>query len=778
MRDTGISIRNAAELNPSGAAAAAMPIFGQHRRKLRVALIGGFAPRRCGIATFSSDIYASMTTAMPDIAIDVYPMMPATDDIDFCLPVRAAIREGDGASFRAAAKMIDDSCADIVWLQHEFGLFGGLAGDCIFDLIDAVAAPLIVTLHTVLANPDADQRRVMDRLIARAEKLIVMSQSACQLLRDIYQVDEARFALVPHGVPDRPFGRATEFKHKFGLNGKNVLMTFGLLSPGKGIEVVIAALPDIVARHPETVYCVVGATHPNLLAREGERYRQSLQTLSEACGVAAHIRWIDQFVETEELLDMIEMADIYVTPYLGAAQATSGTLSYAVALGKAVVSTPYVHATELLADGLGLLVPFESASAIAEAVNGLLDNPVRLQTMQQRAYQRGRAMIWPAFAARSLAIIEEVRSPPSPRRRDARQIAAMAPSFDGIIRLSDDTGMLQHSRLSVPDRDHGYCIDDNARALMLMNRLDHHDANRLARIYAAFVQHAWNPDAQRFRNFMGFGRNWLEAVGSEDSNGRTLWALGATANEAPDARLHSWALGLFDEAADIAHAFNSPRALAFAALGADHILARVPDHRRATAIIGRAASRLTDLLAAARSIDWPWFETVLAYDNCRLPEALLRIGIRQDRRDLIEHGIETLDWIMDRQTAPSGLFRPIGSQGFGAEAMILPFDQQPVEIWAAIDACDAAYGATGDDRWIDQARRAYAWFFGENDRGIMIADLATGTCYDGLTPRGVNLNEGAESTLAFHLGDNAFRALVAKSPGALIMPAANVELVA
>jgi Glycosyl transferases group 1 len=555
-------------------------------------------------------------------------------------------------------------------------------------------------------------------------------------------------------------------------------MTFGLLSPGKGIETVIAALPEIVARHPETVYCIVGATHPNLLAREGERYRESLQSLSEACGVAAHIRWIDQFVETEELLDMIEMADIYVTPYLGAAQATSGTLSYAVALGKAVVSTPYVHATELLADGLGLLVPFESASAIAEAVNGLLGNPVRLQTMQQRAYQRGRAMIWPAFAARSLAIIEDVRTPPPPRRRDARQIAATVPSFDGIIRLSDDTGMLQHSRLSVPDRDHGYCIDDNARALMLMNRLDHDDAGRLARIYAAFIQHAWNADVRRFRNFMDFGRNWLEAVGSEDSNGRTLWALGATANEAPDARLRRWALGLFDEAADIANAFNSPRALAFAALGADHILACVPDHPRALAIIERAASTLVGHLAAVRRPDWRWFETVLAYDNCRLPEALLRIGIRQDQRELVERGIETLEWIMDRQTAPSGLFRPIGSQGFGADAAILPFDQQPVEIWAAIDACDAAYAATGDNRWIDRARHAFAWFFGENDRGIVIADAVTGTCCDGLTPRGVNLNEGAESTLAFHLGDNAFRALVAKSPGALIMPASNVELVA
>ncbi len=746
---------------------------------VRVALVGGFAPRQCGIATFSTDVYESIMAASPDVAIDVYPMVSATDNISFGPPVQVAIREGDRSSFVDAAELIERSCADVVWLQHEFGLFGGSAGDQVFDLLDKVSAPLVVTLHTVLADPDDDQRRVMLRLIARAKKLVVMSEHGRQLLRDVYHVGDDQIALLPHGVPDRPFGRSAMFKRKFGLEGRNVLMTFGLLSPGKGIETVIAALPAIVARHPETTYCIVGATHPNLRAQQGERYRTSLQDLADECGVSANIRWIDRFVETDELLDMIEMADIYVTPYLGAAQATSGTLSYAFALGKAVVSTPYVHASELLAENHGILVPFGNAPALGTAISDLLDDPESLTSLQKRAYARGRAMIWPAFAAQSLAIIDEIRNPPQPRRSDARRLSvARVPSFDGIVRLSDATGMFQHSRLSVPDRNHGYCIDDNARALMLMNRTDHPDADRWAHVYAAFVQHAWNPDTRRFRNFMGFGRNWLEDTGSEDSNGRTLWALGATASEAPNARLRRWALGLFEEAGAITEQFESPRALAFAALGADHVLSIDPAHALALAIADHAVSRLSRLLADVQRPDWCWFETRLAYDNCRLPETLIRIGMRSGRNDLVVKGVETLEWIMERQMTPAGRFRPIGSEGFGEDGVSLPFDQQPVEIWAAIDASAAAYDATRDERWLDCAVKAHGWFFGANDRNIAVADLDLGTCCDGINPRGINLNEGAESTLALHLGDNMFQTLMSNSRGTTIMTTPTVELVA
>ncbi|AMU93866.1 glycosyl transferase family 1 [Sphingopyxis terrae subsp. terrae NBRC 15098] len=725
-----------------------------------MALVGGFIPRRCGIATFTADVRASLAEAAPDLVVDVYAMAPAAAPILFDPVVRGIITEGDVSSFIDAARQIEASCADIVWLQHEFGLFGGSAGDMILELVDRVAAPLVVTLHTVLAEPDADQRRVMDRLIARAARIFVMSERSGDLLRSVYRADEDQIALIAHGVPDRPFGRASQFKPRFGFAGKQVALTFGLLSPGKGIEAVIEALPAIVEDHPDFLYCIAGATHPNLLAHEGEAYRDRLEALAVSLGVDAHVRWIDAFMETDDLLDLLEAADIYITPYTGAQQSTSGTLAYAVALGKAVISTPYVHAVELLADNHGVLVPFNDSEAIANEVRFLLGDADRLRTLQGRAYDRGRDMIWPAFAERSCALIAESRVVPK---------AAPIPDrigIEGFLRICDDTGILQHSVHMIPDRAHGYCVDDNARALMLMHRLGEDALGRcgqLATVFAAFVQHAWNPDRGEFRNFMGFGGNWLEDVGSEDSCGRTLWALGATARDARDPGLRQWALELFERTAASALDFGSPRAIAFALLGADFVLAGHPEHDLANRLLRSGAERLNALYGAAARPDWQWFEPVLAYDNCRLPEAMLRAGVRLERADVTACGVATLRWINDLQIAPHGHYRPIGSDCFGqAYALPRPFDQQPLEVWAAIDAASAAYDVTGDDIWLAHARRAYEWFTGANDRGVIVGDVLTGTSKDGINPRGLNLNEGAESVLAYQHATYSIRDFIRK----------------
>lgn len=729
----------------------------------RIALIGGFTPRHCGIATFTADIHASIATAFPEAIVDVYAMAPAVNDIAFAAPVRGVIIENDAASFAEAAAAIETSCADVVWLQHEFGLFGGRAGDKILELIDRIAAPLIVTLHTVMPDPDRDQLRVMQRLVARASKLIVMSERAGALLRGVFGADRDQIILIPHGVPDRPFGRSAQFKAELGWQDRQVLMTFGLLSPGKGIEAVIAALPAIAALHPDVLYCIVGATHPNLLAREGEAYRERLHSLAAQLGVKDHIHWIDAFVETAALLDLIEAADVYVTPYLGANQATSGTLSYALALGKAVVSTPYAHARELLADEIGVLVPFNDSAALAHEISALLGAPARLLAMQRQAYAHGRSMIWPEFAAQSMAVIDEVRlDPPVPHRDTAQAIG-----IEGLLRICDGTGIIQHSIYSVPDRAHGYCVDDNARALMLMNRIGDHaepHRSRLSEIFAGFVQNAWNRESGEFRNFMGYARNWLEAAGSQDSCGRALWALGATAQEGRTPALRHWARDLFDQTAFSARDFGSPRATAFAMLGADYILTSDAADQAARAILSTGAEFLSARLAETRRRDWPWFESVLAYDNCRMPEALIRAGIRLDRADITARGLESLGWILRLQTSPQGHFRPIGSDSFGHEfALPRPFDQQPVEVWAAIDGASAAFDATDDLHWTDPALRAYAWFSGFNDRGLAAADPLTGSCRDGINPRGLNLNEGAESVLAYQLASCAIGRLMAKA---------------
>ena len=726
----------------------------------RVALVGGFTPRRCGIATFTADIFDSLKVASPNTTVDVYAMTPAQDHTTFDAAVCSAIIENDLESYAAVAHKINESGADIVWLQHEFGLFGGPAGDMVLELVDRIAAPLVVTLHTVLPDPDPAQMRVVARLVARASKLVVMSKRAQHLLCSVYGASADQVSLIPHGVPDRPFGRSALLKRKFGFEHAQVLMTFGLLSPGKGIEAVIAALPALVVDHPNLLYCIVGATHPNLLAREGEGYRERLHALAAKLGVDAHIHWIDAFVETSELLDLIEAADIYVTPYPGAAQSTSGTLSYAVALGKAVVSTPYVHAVELLADDHGVLVPFNDSAAIAHEIEVLLDDPERMIALQRRAYNRGRGMIWPVFAARCLELINETKVAPS------TSLLADSIGIEGLLRICDGTGVIQHSIFSVPDRAHGYCVDDNARALMLMNRLDdttEPHRSRMTYVFAAFVQSAWNEATSEFRNFMDYRRNWLEDAGSEDSCGRAIWALGATTLEGRTPQIRQWAQGLFDRTALSATGFGSPRATAFAVLGADYILTANPSHEIARTILGNGAERLHSLLTRAHQPDWPWFETVLAYDNCRLPEAIIRAGVRLGRAELIDCGIETLRWINSHQTATAGHFRPVGSDSFGRECEApLPFDQQPVEIWAAIDAAAAAFDVTGDAVWLIHAQRAYDWFSGRNDRGIAIADPLTGTCHDGLNPRGLNLNEGAESVLAYQLATSAIRAFSIK----------------
>jgi glycosyltransferase involved in cell wall biosynthesis len=721
----------------------------------RVALIGGFTPRRCGIATFTADIHAALSLAAPDVEIDVYALRPALDDTRFDDPVCGVIVAEDPDSYVAAAHRITKSGADILWLQHEFGLFGGPAGDLILELVERVAAPLVVTLHTVLAEPDLAQREVMRRLVTRAFRLIVMSERSRDLLRSVYHADEDQIVVIPHGVPDRPFGRSARFKEKFGLAGRQILLTFGLLSQGKGIENVIRALPAIVADHPDLLYCIVGATHPNQVAREGEAYRNGLKALANSLSVADHIHWIDCFVETGELLDLIEMADIYVTPYPGAGQSTSGTLSYAVALGKAVISTPYIHAVELLGEDHGVLVPFNDSKAIAREVGALLDDPDRLTALQKRAYNRGRAMIWSEFAARSLDVISATRV------KSALGRTFKTVGIEGLLRICDDTGILQHSVHSVPDRAHGYCVDDNARGLMLMNRLGGETEphrRQLAHVFAAFVQSAWNENTGNFRNFMDFRRNWLEDTGSQDSCGRTLWALGATAHEGRAPGLRRWARGLFETAAPSAEAFGSPRAAAFAMLGADFLLRSDPGHELAMRILGHGADRLLSLYRQVRRTDWPWFETRLAYDNCRLPEAMIRAGIRLANDDFAQCGLASLHWIMDRQVSASSRFRPVGSGNFGHDfETSAPFDQQPVEIWAAIDACKSAFDATGDVAWFGRARLAHEWFFGNNDRGVAVGEPVTGTCHDGINPRGINRNEGAESVLAFQLATCAMR---------------------
>jgi glycosyltransferase involved in cell wall biosynthesis len=727
---------------------------------VRVALIGGFRPRKCGIATFTTDLFEQMRAHHPELAVDLHVIDSPFEPHDYPM-ARSVIRADCAEDYRIAARRINEDGVDAVWLQHEYGIFGGPSGDMVLDLVDRVAAPLIVTLHTVLAEPTERQRAILDHILRRASRVMVMSRHSRTLLRDLYGVASDRIAVIPHGAPDRPFGRTDERKAAEGLAGRNVMMTFGLIGPGKGLETAIEALPAIVARHPRTVYRIVGATHPNLMAQEGEAYRDTLAARAEALGVADNIEWVNRFLDTEELLDSIEACDIYLTPYFNLQQSTSGTLSYAVALGKAVVSTPYVHARELLAGDVGVLIPPRSAGALADAVNRLLSDAEALGAMQRRAYACGRETIWPRFAESSAAL---VRSVVASRPRQVPLLAA--PGFAGVAAMCDATGMLQHGILTVPDRRHGYCLDDNVRALMLMGVADAvpvAERQRWGTVYAAFIQHAWNPEERRFRNFMSFDRTWCETVGSEDSNGRTLWALGHAMSNAPDEGLRVWARQWFDIAVGPLSECQFPRTVAFTMLGALQALRADPQHEAARELVRRGGDMLHRLLVAERRPDWAWFEAVLGYDNPRMPQALIEAAQLFQRDDWLASGLDSLRFIADQQVSSRGLFRPIGSETFTRPGEVMPFDQQPLEAWAAIDAASAAWAASGDDHWLVHAECAYRWFLGANDRGEVLGDIVTGRCRDGITPQGANGNCGAESILAFQLGHYALQALARKS---------------
>ena len=726
---------------------------GGHRERRRapfrrLALIGNALPRKCGLATYTSHVEDALRSLYPDMTVDHYAM---DDGTGVFYPGSIRTIDADAIDdYQAAAERIESSGADAIWLQHEFGIFGGMAGSHIMELVGATDLPLILTLHTVLEEPNEDQDVVLKRLIARADRVIVMSSTGAEILKRRYSVSAERLRHVPHGVPDRPLIEPDSLKAKFGWDGRKVLMTFGLLAPSKGIRHMIEAMPAIVGEHPEALYEVVGATHPNLVRSEGERHRRTLMDLARELGVEEHVRFVDRFVEQEELLDMLQASDIYVTPYLNMAQVTSGTLSYAVAVGKPIIATPYVHAREILDGGQGILVPPCDSAALARAALDLLNDDALRSRISRAAYDNSRSMLWPKVVEESLAAL------PARPRLVASHAAAPRSSalpLDAIERMSDAVGMIQHAVYRVPDRNHGYCIDDNARALMTMvRRGEDGRAAALASTYAAFIQHGWNSAERRFRNFMAYDRRWLEDCGSEDSNGRTIWALGLTAARSPWSDLREWSSRLFTETAPIATDFTALRARAFAALGGFERLSRRGDHDVARSLLRLAADQLVESHRQHARDDWNWFEPSLAYDNARLPEALIRAGQALDDQSMIKLGLSTLEWLRARQSSPRGMFRPVGCKSFCRPyAAPLAFDQQPLEATATIDAAAAAFQASGAPKWRQMALDAFGWFFGNNDAAMPMADASNGGCFDGLMATGINRNQGAESILSLHL---------------------------
>lgn len=733
----------------------------------RIAFLGNYLPRLCGIATYTHDLAEAVAGAAPEMECLVGAVNDRKEGYEYPPRVRFELLEKDLDSYRRAADFLNFNNAGVLCVQHEFGIYGGPAGSHLLALLKEVRMPVVTTLHTLLREPNAAQRKVMDELARRSDRLIVMAHKGAEILRDVYGVPDTKVDIIPHGIPDMPFVDSSFYKEQFGVQGRTVLLTFGLLGPGKGIEHAIEALPEIVRQYPNVVYLVLGATHPQLLAREGERYRLSLERLAEDRGVKENVIFYNRFVSQDDLKEFIGATDVYLTPYLNEAQITSGTLAYVFGAGKAVVSTPYWHAQELLADGRGVLVPFRDHAAISEGVCRLLADTPRMEKIRHDSHAMGREMIWPAVARRYLESFQHARADRKAVPRAAfagwtlgnRAYELPPVRLDHIMRMSDGTGIFQHAIFNVPNFHEGYCTDDNARAYILCNMLDEiggqppaENLCHLATSYLAFLAAALDYKTGRFRNFMSHGRQWLEEAGSEDSHARALWAVGIGAGHSRNEGHRRLSAQLFERGLAAVEGFTSPRAWSFTLLGIHEYLRHSTSQPGIHAMREVLTNKLVALWNACATESWPWFEPSVTYENARFSQALILSGQWMPHQEALEVGLKSLRWLVSIQKTQTGCFRPIGSNGFyqrdGARA---DFDQQPLEAQAMVAACHEASRATHDAGWIREAKRAFEWFLGRNDLGLPLYDSTTGGCGDGLHHDRVNENQGAESTLAFHL---------------------------
>jgi glycosyltransferase involved in cell wall biosynthesis len=731
----------------------------------RVAILGNYLPRQCGIATFTTDLCDAISAEYGATELLALPVNDTEEGYQYPDRVRFELSEGDLSSYRQAADFLNFSKIDLVCLQHEYGIFGGAAGAHILELLRRLHMPIVTTLHTVLRDPNPDQRMVMDEIASLSDRMVVMSQNSAEILQEVFRVPEHKIDLIPHGIPDVPFIDPNFYKDCFGTEGKFVMLTFGLLSPNKGIENVIQALPRILSENSNVVYMVAGVTHPHIRRREGDQYRLYLQRMAQDLGVAANVIFHNKFVSPQELNELIGSADIYITPYKHKDQVVSGTLARALSAGKAIISTPYLHAIELLANDRGVFVPFDDPKAIADRTMDLLRNETGRHAMRKRAYLHARTMVWNRVAQEYMKSFERVynerlRNPRATfcAQNTEKMLNRLPPvKLDHLNRMTDATGIVEHAVFVVPNYPEGYTTDDNARALIVSVLLEHlgiaapTGSADLASRYLAFLWLAFDPATNRFRNCLSYERQWQEPGGSEDSHGRALWGLGTVLGRSREKGLRGAAGRLFELAVPAAVNFKSPRACAFALLGLHEYLDSFPGDRAALSAADVLANRLLGSYRAHRSAGWDWFENSLSYSNARLPQALLRSGARSGNAEMKAAGLQALDWLATIQRSEDkGHFVPIGSQGFYSKKTgKARFDQQPVEACAVVSACLEAYGVTGENRWREEAWSAFNWFLGDNDLQVALYDPSTGGCRDGLHPDRANENQGAESTISF-----------------------------
>ncbi len=741
----------------------------------RVAVIGSYLPRRCGIATFSKDTVDSLVAAS-DGKTEVWAvaMNDRPEGYRYPQDVKFEINETRIADYKLAADFLNMSKVDVVSLQHEYGIFGGDYGVYVLDLIRRLRAPVVTTLHTVLKEPDEGQYKTMLKLAEASDRMIVLSETGRQFMQEVYGIGPDKVTHIGHGIPDVPFVDPNYYKDQFGVEGRRVILTFGLLSPGKGIEYMIEAMPEVVEKYPDAVYMVLGATHPGVLAHQGEEYRNGLKRRVAELNLQDHVMFINKFVELQELCEFLGCADVYVTPYLGEGQIVSGTLAYALGAGKAVISTPYYYATEMLDGNRGICVPFRDSQTLSHSINHLFENEIERHAMRKKAYAYTRQLVWSSSGASYLDLFADVQQEreksPKPsfvvhhHQKKIPHIEELSEiKLDHLMVLTDDTGVFKHAKYTVPDRTQGYRTDDNARALItVMMARDHLPSGtgctRLATRYLSFLDDAWDPKTGRFRNHLSFDRVWHEEIESEDCHGRALWALGMAVAHSQSRGHIALAQNLFHQGLPAMETLASPSAWAYGLIGIHGYLRRFSGDSAVRRLREQLAAQLFHAFEENATDDWLWLSPILTWGNARLPHALLLSGRWMFHNEMIDYALRVLEWLWSVETSqdPNGntYFAPIGTHGWlthGSPDGKARFDQPPLEASCMIDACLEAHRVTTDRKWLDRAFLCLNWYLGENDLRLPLYDPSTGGCADGLRAQGINENQGAEATLAWLL---------------------------
>lgn len=724
--------------------------------KNKVAIIGCYLPRKCGIATFSSDLYTHLT----DDETESWIIAMNDTETGYTYPgeVKFQIRQNIIRDYISAADFINSNELDAVYLQHEYGIYGGEYGRFVLQLIKRVTIPIITTLHTVLDTPTNEQKEIMIEIARHSSKVIVMSEKGKKILDEIYGIENNKIEIIGHGIHNIKKFKTKCYKKELGIEGKRVLLTFGLLSKNKGIETVIESLPKILKKHPDTVYIVLGSSHPHVVKNDGEDYRNSLVMLTSKLKLEKNVIFIDRFVSNEELFSFLQSSDIYVIPYLSKKQITSGTLVYAMGACNAMVSTPFWHAEEALADDRGVFFDFHDSEKLSEIITDLLSDEEKLKHYQDKACEYSQQFLWENIGKQYISLLKQTKSEKNkfykiPELSEKSQVFPEL-NLNHLFNLTDETGILQHARFHIPNRNHGYCLDDNARALLLTVLLkkklgENERVNHLFNIYLSFIDYAYNPELFRFRNFMNYERKWLETSGSEDSQGRTAWALGTVLANTYNSNILGHVESLFHNSINIIPHLTHPRAVSYGLLGLTEYINKHPENENIFQLLRKQAERLFKFFEnSIDNQDWPWFDGLVTYGNNRIPEAMLCSGYLLNDEKLIDKGSRLLDWLIKHQFE-NEYFSPVGNNGWFSINQKNQFDKQPLEAHGMIDACLTAAKVTGDDKYNHYAKKAFDWFLGDNSHGTSLYDFSTGGCRDGLHVSGLNKNQGAESTISW-----------------------------